>query len=219
MDFKRLNQANKTSFIPMYTHRTYIGLLGFLLPVVCIITGWNQFGIRIQGSVSSYYYTSARDLFTAVMVLVAAFLITYRGYDLKDRIITYISGFAAALTALFPTSPPQGVPVPEYGLGILHLPEGMSGTLHLISASVLFLFFAVQSFFLFTKSRSEWRNTVYRICGIIIFLSLVVLMIIFASHQMPRLYPKKVILILEIVMLSSFGIAWVIKGKIFLATE
>jgi hypothetical protein len=215
MDFHKLNQPNKTPYIPIYTHRRYIGLLGFFLPIACIIIGWNENGLVIQRSISAYYHTSARDLFIAIMVVVSAFLLSYRGYNLRDRVITYISGFAAALTALFPTTISIEAASTEIRLGVLHLPEKLSGTLHLVSASILFAFFAVQSIFLFTKSLSRWRNIIYRICGITIVLSLIVLLVLFATDRIQLLHSMKIVFILEVIMLAAFGLAWVIKGKLF----
>ena len=215
MMWKKLSEANRTNDFPMYTHRKFIGFLGFILPVACIIIGWDEGGMGIQRSISAYYHTVARDVFIAVMVLVSGFMLTYRGYDLWDRIVTDISGIFAALTALFPTIVSKTPELSDKHFGIFQLQEKLSGDLHLISAALLFAFFAVQCIFLFTKSPNRWRKIIYYICGGLITVCLLVLLVLFIPKVFGGLQETRIVFILEVVMLAAFGLAWVIKGRVF----
>lgn len=216
MNLKRLRTPNTTRYMTIYTHRTYIGILGFLLPILCLIFSFNQNGMLIQRSISACYHTRARDLFVAGMVGVSIFLFSYKGYDLQDRVITYIAGVAAALATLFPTTVGYSPADPVEYVGVLHLTEKTSGLLHIIFALILFSVFAVQCLALFTKSHTRWRNTVYRICGIIIAVSLFILIIFFAIRRSDILHKVKMVFILEALMLAAFGVAWMVKGRIFM---
>lgn len=74
-------------------------------------------------SISAYYWTGAVSLFAGLLAVLSVFLLTYRGYanearrnkfdefesDKIDRRAAIVAGVAAALVALFPTSPPAGI--------------------------------------------------------------------------------------------------------------
>lgn len=96
----------------------------------------------------------------------------------------------------------------------------MTVTIHLISASVFFILLAINSLFLFTKSRHKvikhsrkwYRNVFYKVCGIVILISLIALIpaMLFAHTGYPG--SEYSILLLETVMLFAFGISWLVKG-------
>ncbi len=221
MDLKRLSVPNRTNFIPMIIHRRYIGLLGFLLPVTCLIFGWEGGAeMHIQRSISTYYYTRAHFIFIAVLVLVAGFMLTYRGYDLWDRIVTDITGVFAVLATIFPTTKPGFLKVKIDGIRLFSVPnDEITGKLHLVFAALLFALFAVQCFFLFAKTDTRWKRIVYYICGGVILAMLVILGIVVPTGLIPNIQKTHIVFILEVVMLSAFGAAWAIKGKIFEKVE
>jgi hypothetical protein len=82
-----------------------------LPPLVYLIAGWRP----TQGltpwqplsSISAYYYTGAVAALVGILVALAVFLFTYRGYDNEysrlDRAAAIIAGVAAVLVAFFPT--------------------------------------------------------------------------------------------------------------------
>lgn len=217
MDLKRLSTPNRTNFIPMYIHRRYIGLLGFLLPLACIVFGWKGSGeMHIQPSISAYYYTRAHFIFIAVLVLVAGFMLTYRGYNLWDRIVTDITGVFAVLATIFPTAKPETLNVEIDSIRLFPIPNDyVTSILHLVFAALLFAFFAAQCFFLFTKTNTRWKRIVYYICGGVILVMLIVLAILFFPDVSPNIHKTHIVFILEAIMLAAFGSAWAIKGKIF----
>lgn len=210
----KLKEENETTYIPMYSHRRYIGILGFLLPVLCLIFGRNYNGMCVQRSISAYYHTPARDLFIGAMVGVAVFLFTYRGYERRDNISSYIGGTAAGLVALFPTTIGEKPASEEFLVGVLQLPEKYSAPIHLTSAFLLFLVFAYQCIFLFSKSNTRWRNIVYYVCGSTILLCILIIAGFFIFNKTHLLHSGKGVLILEVLMLVLFGITWMVKGRI-----
>ena len=216
MDLKRLSVPNPTNFIPMETHRLYIGLLGFILPVACIVFGWKGGSeMHIQRSISAYYYTRAHIIFIGVLVLVSGFMLTYRGYDLWDRIVTDITGVFAALAAIFPTMKPVMLKVSVDSIKMFSFSDTLTDKLHLVFAGLLFAFFAAQCFFLFARTIIRWRRIIYYICGSIILVMLIVLIVLVPTNLNPNLQKPHIVFILEVVMLAAFGVAWLIKGKIF----
>ena len=91
--------------------RKTIGWLGIGLPVTLVLLSIIPFfKTDVQNSISSYYYTNFRELFTGVLCAVSLFLIRYKGTKnpkiLKnDGLLTNIAGIMALLVALFPTNP------------------------------------------------------------------------------------------------------------------
>ena len=91
--------------------RKSIGILGISLPVVLILFSMIPvFKTSVQPSISHYYYTNLRELFTGVLCAVGLFLFNYKGHSntnfLKnDSKLTNIAGSMAFGIALMPTNP------------------------------------------------------------------------------------------------------------------
>ena len=101
--------------------RKSIGLLGVLLPIVLLCFSLiNFFNTQIQPSISHYYYTNLRDIFTGTLYAVGLFLFLYKGHTNKsflknDNLLTNIAGVMATGVALVPTFPAEGQ-VKEYSV-------------------------------------------------------------------------------------------------------
>lgn len=193
--------------ISYLTLRKVIGILALAFPFILIIGGWLG-GTPIQSSFSAYYWTNATVLFTGMLVTFGVFLLSYNGYDKGDRIITSIAGIAMILVALFPM-------VGGTNYLLTFIPGGVVGILHIIFSATTFASLGIMSYFQFTKSGNKMtkakkkRNIVYKTCGIVIFVSLI-LLAVFA------LVPFDPTIILEAAILWSFGVAWLIKGETLL---
>lgn len=206
--------------------RRLIGILALSIAPACILTGWLFGGNSVQPSISAYYWTNSRDLFEAILVGCGAFIICYRGYDLLERIIFPITGIFGIGIALFPVN----VPFQFNPAGIFKLDPAIANILHLSCAGVFFALLGFISFFCFTKTDSKgkiinmkcWiraypmkaaRNRIYRICGATIAACGLAIagFSIFAGQAWMDRYC--VTLILEWVMLTSFGISWLCKGE------
>jgi hypothetical protein len=163
-----------------HTHRQVIGYLGLALPILLVQL------VRLRpnapsdqwsgDSISAYYWTGAVSLFVGLLAALSLFLLTYRGYANEsqkyDRGAAIIAGVAAALVALFPTTPPNGVALPWWS-------DWISKT-HTVAAITLFSMFAVFSLWLFRKTApgeqpsadKKRRNAIYLLCGIGILVSM-----------------------------------------------
>ena len=168
--------------ISYLTLRKIIGILGIALAPICIIGGLVSTGI-IQWSISAYYYTVMRNIFVGVLFIAGAFLLSYKGYDLADNIISGVAGLSA--------------------IGIALIPMGVS-KFHFIFAGLFFISIAIMSYFQFSQGLHKQRNKIYKICGLVIIIALIFIALL---KNIPY-----IILIGEIIMLDAFGVAWLLKG-------
>lgn len=201
------------------SHRQLIGYIGLALPIILValaaIRPMDR-GARwaLMYSISAYYYSGAVAAFVGMLVALALFLLTYRGYENKygwaDRAAARIAGCAALLIAFFPAAAPPSVePLPWW--------TDATGYVHYASAIVLFLMFAVFSLFLFQLGPSgahpppnppadkRRRNGVYLICGVVILASMA--WAGFAGFN------KQSIFLPESIALVAFAISWLVKGR------
>jgi len=198
--------------ISYLTLRKLIGLLGISLAGLCVAGGILLGSGEVEPSISAYYTTNMRDLFVGILMIAGAFLLTYQGYDRTDNILSSVAGVAAIGVAIFPLD------YVEPG-NIFGLTMPAVGVAHYIAAMVLFAALGYIALFQFTKGSTKTaqkrrRNTVYRICGITIFVSLLLMLF---EGLVPALYlGTYFVLIIESIMLIAFGISWLVKGETFL---
>lgn len=195
-----------------YAHRQLIGYVGLSLPILLVlVAGLRPIDVverwRLLDSISAYYYTGATGIFVGLLVALALFLFTYRGYRNKyhwaDRTAAVIAGFAALGVALYPTAAPEGWAAPQWwGDG--------TGIIHYVSAIVLFSMFAVYSLWLFRLGDGQpdagkrRRNRIHLICGLVI-----ISCIIWAGIAGWRGNP---IFLPEAIALAAFAVSWLVKG-------
>ncbi len=205
------------------TLRKAIGWLGILLPAA-MITGNSAFGNChvLQDSTSHYYYTVTGNLFTGIVCAVALFLIVYKGFELLDNVITTLAGCFALGIAMFPTNNNSADSCAIFDLPLNELRNDV----HYWFAALFFITLAFISLFLFTKSKGpktklkKTRNTVYRVCGIIILVIVALLAIYsFWDERFQRFNRYKPVFWLEWVALTAFGTSWLVKGKLILEDE
>ena len=191
-------------------HRRLIGWIGLCMPWLLIGLALERDGLdtwSLLDSISAYYYSGAVAVFVGMLVSLALFLFTYRGfrndYHSWDRWTAIIAGFAALVVALFPTE------VPEH-LAPLAWWQPWIGKLHYTGATVLFLMFAVFALWLFRLDKngrpqtSGRRNKIYLACGLVI-----IVCIGWAGVNGSRSAP---IFWQEAFALIAFSISWLVKG-------
>jgi hypothetical protein len=200
--------------------RKAIGILGISLPVVLICLSYiDFFDTRLQSSISHYYYSNLRELFTGTLCAVGLFLIRYKGHGNRsfwknDNLLTNIAGVMAFGVALIPTNPDfiwqkkyTLVPSAAEWLGYLHygFAAGLFGCFCLLAINVFPLGQAKNE-----HIRVSWvnENRLYRICGFAILLC-IVLIPLSAFFK----WFKYSTLVWEAVSLFFFGFAWLIKGR------
>lgn len=195
-------------------HRQLIGYIGLALPVILVLIAalrptnsderW-----KILGSISAYYHTGAVAAFVGMLVALALFLITYRGYDNKygrvDRAAAVTAGVAALIVAFFPAAAPTGFPAMPWW-------TPAHGVIHYFSAIVLFAMFAVFSLWLFRLGTTDYpptdkrrRNRIFMACGVSILIGMVWAGV--AGWQ------KNSIFLPESLALIAFAISWLVKGR------
>ena len=190
--------------------RFMLGIICGLLPIGCVLFGLlgERTGINYPGwynSISATYFCNSNMCMIGSLCLCAFFLFTYKGYDLGDRVLTMISAISALLIVACPCSA-----IPAENLGLFALPSKISGTIHDISAAVLFLAFALMILTQFTKGNQKKKNTIYRICG---WIMIAVMVLVAVGRFFPQ--PAYMTMIYEFIMLEAFAVAWIIKSGVF----
>lgn len=200
--------------------RRAIGYLGIFLPIVLILLSFfSIFDTEVQPTISDYYYTNLRDIFTGTLAATGLFMIRYKGHGnpsfLKnDELLTNLAGFMAIGVALIPVNP-ENAHLKVYTL--LPFNYEWLGWLHYGFAAMLFGVFALLAINVFTigqKSNEEIpvstlnENHIYRFCGF----AIIILMLLVPVSENLRLFRYST-LILESLALFLFGLAWLIKGR------
>ena len=201
--------------------RKSIGVLGVGLPVTLVLLSLIPFfNTRVQPSISHYYHTNLRDLFTGVLCAVGLFLLRYKGHKNKqfwknDSLLTNIAGLMAFGIALFPT---DAFTCEEKVNTLVDRCNGWLGWLHYGFAGIFFLSLATISIFVFTIGQKKEvsgndsmlnENHIYRTCGYLMILFIVLTPV--CAHFNCFSYST---LTFEALMLFAFGTSWLIKGRI-----
>lgn len=198
--------------------RRAIGYLAISLPIVLLVLScFSFFDTDIQPSISDYYYTNLREIFTGTLCAVGLFLIRYEGHRnpsiwKNDKLLTNIAGIMAIGVALVPTTAPEPKLSPnnekhcELILNtLLHYPLDW---LHYTFAAVLFLILALIALNVFTikngNERPAYEYSIYRFCGYSILLFIILI---------PFKLFGKATLVFEALSLFAFGLAWLVKGR------
>lgn len=211
------------------TLRKIIGIMGMAMPLLLFGFLYIDTGLQYPlESISHYYYTRVGSIFVIILSLLAFFLIVYKG---KDPIYFYISFFAgifALLAVLFPTNNITDIccdPAKKYAVTILPISD-FRMYFHYTAAALFFLCLSYMSFFLFTRSNKSvnersrqkvLRNRIYRTCGVLMLLSLVVLLAGSLKIIPPSCFKTFPLTFwMETLAIESFGFAWLVKGEAIL---
>lgn len=218
------SQRNKLKNNDVFTYRRLrraIGYLGLFLPVVLIgLSLFSYFKTDLQPSISHYYYTNFRDIFTGTLSAVGLFLISYKGHGnvsiwKNDQLLTNVAGIMAVGIALIPVNPEL-----EHRKIYTLIPYlfPMLGWLHYIFAAAMFGIFSLLAINVFTIGQNKDEslpqstlneNNIYIFCGI----SILILLVMIPVFEIFKIYTYAT-LILESIILFLFGIAWLIKGRV-----
>ena len=85
-----------------FTLRITIAASAILLPLVLLAWAAIDDRVDMQGSISAFYYTSARNAFVGIVIAMGIALIAYHGYDAEEDWALNVAGVLAVLVALFP---------------------------------------------------------------------------------------------------------------------
>lgn len=223
VDYKEDNTIWLTNSL---TLRKIIGVLGMTMPLLLYLFLYLDSGLSSPlESISHYYYTRVSSIFVIILSLLAIFLIVYKGKKPIDFYISLFAGVCALLVVLFPTNNLTdicGDSTKKYAVTILPKSD-FRMYFHYTVAGLFFLCLSYMSFFLFTKSNKSpsergsqkiIRNRIYRTCGILTVLAILILFAGFLKI-IPSEYFKQYPLTfwMETIAVESFGFAWLIKGE------
>lgn len=217
-----MSSDENNQIVSYLTQRRLLGFLGLLLPFSLFLFSQLDGCTPIRNTVSSYYFTNTREVFTGILAAMSIFLITYKGYGKLDNRITNIAGVLAVFIVLFPAMRDCDRPVVYL---FAFLDSKTTDLVHTVSASSFFSILGFISFYLFTKHNGTVptrkkiaRNKLYRFCGITIFSSILIIGIYMALPDavMNIFVPYRPIFFLESVALIAFGVSWLVKGEMFL---
>ena len=202
------NQEDTGHFtITYFTLRKIIGFLGFFLAPALVLGSFIiDHTWYIQVSMSAYYHTGMRDLLVGVICGISLFLFSYHGHKWYDSLASKLAGLFGLGIAFFPTSETNDK-------------SDIISTLHYLTSAVFLVILALMSLFLFTKSKGHMtkkkkqRNRVYRICGIVILVSIAGIPIAGLDAIWEYIKFLKPTLVLEAIALTAFGISWLTKGE------
>lgn len=188
------------------TLRKAIGVLGILFPVILSLGDKLIFQEGIQLSICHYYFTGMRTVFVGCFWAAAVFLFAYRGYGRVEDFLAKVGCIAAVGITVFPTDE-----------------SARTYPLHLLFGGLFLAVLIIFPLFLFTKTDSKdrmtlrkfIRNGLYRVCGIVMLVGVVLIGIIllFSSGKAPVWFilPNPVFW-LETFALWAFGVSWLTKG-------
>jgi hypothetical protein len=224
----RLRENENHLVVSYKTLRNLIGYCGMILPVVLILTTRTSFSdINIESSFSDYYYTSSGDVLVAFLCILGAFLFTYKGYNMKENILTSVAGICAVFIAFSPTATDNlkhsfsvHTPIPD-------VPKIFGIERHTLVAGIFFLILGFVSLCCFTDTeankrdaqittRNKKRNNIFKVCGWTMLISVPVMGIYYISDTFSSIAGKiPFIFIMETIATWAFGISWLTIGETF----
>lgn len=215
------NTRKNPEVLSFLTIRRSIGILGMILPFTLLLLAYVLGCRQMQPSLSHYFYTPAGGLFVGILCAVGLFLICYKGFSREDDMSTNLAGIFAFGIAFFPTGEFVGSLC-----RIVNYPQSDTRSIiHYGCAALFFSTLAYISFFLFTKSKGTktdekvTRNRVYRVCAVLMMVCVILVPVISFTSLDHTLAPYNPTFWLETGALISFGISWLVKGKVILDDE
>jgi hypothetical protein len=234
MNIYQENTADNGYTRSYLTLRLWIGLIGFLLPILLPL-GEYLFNVNptpFQSSISHYYYSKMHILFTGLLMILGAFLVTYKGKYKYENWLSTLAGVCAAFVAIFPTPIKEYLPCESSAFLSINQPLApyVKG-LHFGSAVIMLVCFMVISIWFFTKPDGSdntmsqhlksRRNKLYVATGIGIGISLVLaFLFIVEIIKLPsdNWLQIHATYFFESTALFCFGFAWLIKGTFMWGT-
>ncbi|MCL5244240.1 hypothetical protein M4I21_00360 [Cellulophaga sp. 20_2_10] len=223
LDYKRDDDIWLTN---TQTLRKLIGILGIILPFFLFGFLWlTAEHTSILESISHYYYTRANPIFIIVVSIMAIFLMVYKGREPIDFYVSFIAGLFAILLLLFPT---DNIAITccdaDAAYSVTYIQDNVWRVrFHYIAAAIFLLSLNYMSIFIFTRSNKpkaertkekKQRNTIYKISGIVMLASLLVIMLGLLKVIPEELYSQNHITFwMESVAIECFGISWLVKGE------
>lgn len=211
-----------------YRIRTAIGIFALLLPTILIIGGFFLEPKNLAlPSLSDYFFSPMRDVFSGGLIMIGGFLMFYKGYETpfgitSDNFLTTIAGILLIFVTFFPIA---GCDQTFCTLPQKIVSQTISTKIHNIAA---ISFFSISSYlciinFRMTSKKSynkdkRHRNKIYLYCGCIIALCVVLLITEFIISYKFATFHKwsnsiALVLSLETICIWAFAISFLTKGR------
>jgi hypothetical protein len=217
--------GNDNLLISYKNLRRSIGILGISLPIILIVgSSLSESCTEVLDSISMYYHTDMRDVFVGILFAVSLFLYTYKGYDMRDYIVSRAASIFAIGIALCPTSMAPN----NLCLNVINDTNPLISQLHFVCAALFFSTLAYNSICLFTESNKsilgkakQTRNLIYKVCGYVMILCIVLIAVYFftCSDNCSSLAKINPVFWLETIALWAFGLSWLTKGEMIFGDE
>ena len=205
--------------IPYMRFRQLVGWVAIGLPIAVWVGAYLRESIPVQGSVSSYYYTSMRDLFVGLLCAAGVFLCFYRGVNKWDTILAHLAGFAVIGIAVLPMDPTYASIIQQQFPGSKTPPCYFNGgplKFHEAASVVFFGLISYMAIFRFPLTKEslitpqkQWRNLVYAVCGVAMVVGVGIIIWIRLKTKLSIFWP-------EFITIAAFGVAWLTKGQFVL---
>ena len=222
-------EKNNIWLTSQHSLRKLIGILGICLPIFIFLVLWIDAGYTSPlFSISHYYFTRASSVFVIIVSLLAIFLLIYKGKERVDFYFSSVAGLFALCLLIFPTDNISNkCNDPNFLYSLTILPESkFRPVFHYISAAIFLSCLAYMSLFIFTKSdkspelrgkNKRRRNRIFRTCGIIMVLALLVILAnplrIISNDTFVKYH---LMFWMETISVESFGVAWLVKAEVIL---
>lgn len=191
--------------IDFHSSRLIVGFIAFLMPIFVSV-----FASTKLDSISASYCApedTPRNIFVGCLFAIAAFLLSYNGYNWRQAVLSKIAAVAAVGVALFPCQCASDVGT-------------FVGRVHYVSAAVLFLILTIFCFLFYCRAKekpsneSERRAWIYGFCGVAMLLSIVAIGIHNLIPSVMSTFPRFTFFA-EQTALYAFGISWLVASLKF----
>jgi hypothetical protein len=219
----RLKEKENKLVVSYKTLRNLIGYCGMILPIVLILTTKTAPSDKnIESSFSDYYYTSSGDILVSFLCTLGAFLFIYKGYNMKENILSSIAGICGIFAAFSPTATEDLRQSFSVHTPLNDVPEIFGFERHTIVAGLFFIILGFISLCCFSQTDlnkqittlKKKRNNIFKICGWIMLISVIIMAIYFLSDRFRTMFGKiPFIFIMETIATWAFGISWLTIGE------
>ncbi len=235
LELQKINQQKEIQnelVVSYMTLRNLIGVSGALLPIVLGFTTYVAPGGKSpQPSISDYYYTSNGDVLVVMLCVLSVFLLTYNGYNWKEKALSVLAAICGIGVAFSPTVA-KFAEAPYCTHVLQHeVPKIFGFERHLIFAVTFFVSLSIISLRFFPKTKGKtdarkhrdsngkltrkgYRNIVYVICGYAMLTCVAILTVYFLYIPFKKAVGDfPIIFTLETVALEFFALSWLTKGE------
>jgi hypothetical protein len=182
--------------------RLLMGVIAFSLPFATSIVSSQPLA-----SISASYYTEGHDIFIGMLCIISTLLWAYNGHSVPEKVASKIASIATLLVVIFPTN--------CYGCGV-----DIKSIIHYGAAATVFgilIYFCLGPFRdgkKGVKGKKGLRANIYLICGSVMIICMLIAAITQFMKPADQVQASTITYWTETFALISFGVAWIVAGKV-----